>query len=222
MDLVVLIDQPGFTAVSAGRVLKQSEAASVTQADELLRRASERVRRLRSRLKQAHEEERVRARQDGELQAKQEWAARLAAVKAAHHVTLNDLAPLLVDIVFDAVTQVLGQTDPLQLMQSALQAVNGMLKQARWARLRVHPSQVETARLALAGFSADTVAVAQMLTVIPDASVPLQGCVFETDIGIADASLDLQLAAIRTAVESAVAELAQQRASGVALSQVLA
>lgn len=222
MELVVLIDKPGFTAVSDSRVLKQSEAVCITQADELLQQTSARVRRLRARLKRAHSEEHLRARQAGALEAEREWAARLAAAAAARHVTLNDLSPILVGIVLDAVSQVLGETDAVQRLNSALQAVNGLLKQAKWARLKVHPSELEAAKLALANFADDTGSVVAMVTVLPDAAVALQGCVFETDIGIADASLDLQLAAIRTAVESAVAELAKQRASGVALSQVLA
>ena len=47
------------------------------------------------------------------------------------------------------------------------------------------------------------------VSVIADASVAPDACVFETDIGVADASLSVQLDAIRRVVESAVAQLVE-------------
>jgi len=219
MDLVVLIDRPDLTVVHPGRLLKRADAALVAQADELLGRLDARERQMQAQCRQAYENEMQRGRDAGEAQARQEWAERLAAVHAARHIALNDLAPTLVDIVSDAVSLVLRRADRQQLIAGALEAVNDMLRQARWAKLRLHPSQLAAARRSLDDMAQHTGTGREFVTLVGDASLDEDDCIFETDAGIADASLDVQLAAIRSAVESAVAHLAAQRATGQALSQ---
>lgn len=211
MELVVLIDRPGFAALSESRVLKHSDVLSITEAADLLAQAQTRDERMQEEARVTLAEQRLRAHSAGVLQAQQEWASRLAAAEAARHVTLNDLAPTLVGIVVDAVSLVLKRADPQQLMDSALLAVADLLRQARWARLKVHPTRVEEAQRALGRLAVK--GEGQMVTVIADPTAELHACVFETDVGIADASLDVQIGAIRVAVESAVAQLAEQRES---------
>lgn len=210
MDLVVLIDRPGFTATGTSRLLKQADAVAVTEADDLLARAQARDRLMLEQTLTAYEDARTRGHRSGAADAEQEWAARLAAAHAARHITLHSLAPTLVEIVLDAVGAVLQGADRQQFVAAALAAVHGRLQQARWAKLRVHPAQVDTAHAALA----DSNAIGRALvTVVADPALDIDDCVFETDAGIADASLGVQLAAIRTAIEAAIASLGTGEAS---------
>ncbi|RQP21323.1 FliH/SctL family protein [Piscinibacter terrae] len=219
MDLVVLIDRPDLTVAHPGRLLKRADANLVTQADELLGRLGARERQMQAQWQQAYETHKQRGLVAGEAQARQEWAERLAAAHAARHIALTDLAPTLVDIVSDAVGLVLRRTDRRQLIASALEAVDDMLRQARWAKLRLHPSQLAAARRALDDVARHVGSGRELVTLVGDALLGEDDCIFETDVGIADASLGVQLAAIRSAVESAVAHLSAQRAAGQALSQ---
>jgi type III secretion protein L len=209
MDLVVLIDQPFFTVTSASRVIKRRDVATVSQAAQVLQRAQAHDQLMREKILQSYEQERARGYNQGLLEAQEEWAQRLAAAQAARYLALKDLAPTLVDIVVEGVSVILKNADPQQLMASALASVAGLIKQARWARLRVHPQQADAARSMLDTFAQQAGSKLDWVSVIADASVAPDVCVFETDIGIADASLSVQLGAIRRAVESAVAQLVE-------------
>lgn len=204
MDLVVLIDKPGCTVTARGRLLKQAEAGAVMQAADLLARARARDELLLEQSVAGYEEALQRGLAEGVAQAKAQWTGRLAAAAAARRLALNDLAPAMVEMVVDALALVLRNANRRQLMAAALQAVEGLLTQARWARLRVHPSQADTARDVLGEFDARH-AGAGLVTVLADPSLGPEDCIFETDAGIADAGLQVQLAAIRGALEGVVA-----------------
>jgi type III secretion system HrpE/YscL family protein len=204
MDLVVLIDLPDLTVASKSRLLKKPDAEALTQAADILERARARDQLMLKQTLNGYEQARQRGRRQGLAQAEAQWAGRLAAAAAARQVALRDLAPVMVDLVVDAATLVLKNANRRQLMAAALQAVDGLLKQARWARLRVHPSQADAARETLGEFDARH-SGAGLVTVIADPSLQTDDCIFETDAGIADASLGVQLSAIRSALEKAVA-----------------
>ncbi|MBA2723607.1 MAG: type III secretion system stator protein SctL [Methylibium sp.] len=219
MDLVVLIDLPELTVASKSRLLKKADAEHLTQAADVLERTRARDQLMLKQTLNGYEQARQRGRRQGLAQAEAEWAGRLAAAAAAKQLALRDLAPTMIDLVVDATALVLRNADRRQLMTAALQAVDGLLKQARWARLRVHPSQADAARETLGEFDARHSGAA-LITVVPDPSLKPEDCIFETDVGIADASLDVQLGAIRSALEKAVAshvERAQACASATPL-----
>ena len=209
MDLVVLVDRPDFTVTSASRVIKRHDVATVSQAAQMLQRAQEHGELMREKTLQSYEQERTRGYNQGILEAQEEWAQRLATAQAARHLALTDLAPTLVDIVVDGVSVILKNADPQQLMASALATVSDLIKQARWARLRVHPQQADAARSMLDTFAQQAGSKLDWVSVVADASVAQDACVFETDSGISDASLSVQLGAIRRAVESAVAQMVE-------------
>ncbi len=206
MDLVVLTDLPAFAVSTTSRLLKQRDVAAVTEANALLRRAESRDKSLLDQTLAAHEESRQRGFAQGLEKATRELANRLAVAQAARHVALHDLTPTLVEIVADAVAVLVKNAPRRALLASALDTVSGMIRQARWARLRVHPTQVDEARAALAEARTD-MAAADIVSIVGDAMINPDGCIFETDVGIADASLDVQLAAVRTAVTSALASI---------------
>lgn len=202
MDLVVLTDAAACKVVATSRVLKHADAAPVMEAAQLLVLARQREAATVAQARAAQQQAREQGLKDGREQARAEYAGRLAAAEVARHVGLRELSPVLVDIVADAVAVLLRQADRATLLGAAIEAVDGLLKQARWARLRVHPDQADAARMALAA------AAIPIATVLVDPTLGLDACSFETDVGIADASLQVQLDALRVAVQQAVDGLA--------------
>ena len=209
MDLVVLTDHPGLWVASGNRILKPDEAVAVNQLSELLAHGQARDKMLLRQSVQAFEAERVKGYELGLAQARNETAAHLCAISAARYTALVDLSPTLVDIVMEAVGLLTRGGDRTWLLAKALEAVSGLLKQARWARLTVHPSQLEAAHRALEGMPPQD-GFHRLISVEADVGLGLEDCLFETDAGIADASLEVQLNAIRASVAQAVADFAKE------------
>lgn len=207
MGLVVLIDQPDFTVASESRLIKKQDAVAIAQAAKVVRRAKRYWRETREETARCLEQERERGYRQGVLDAQAEWTERLAAAAAARHWALEDLAPTLVGIVTEAVSVIVRNADPQQLLASALASVSDLIKQVRWVRLRVHVEQADAARVMLDDFARQSGRGVDWVSVVADASVAPDTCVFETDVGIADASASVQLDVVRGAVQSAVSQL---------------
>jgi type III secretion protein L len=206
MDLVVLSALPTHVLAVKGAVIKGADATRVLPVTDALAMAKQLGVEQNNLVAQAMATAHHKGLLAGRAQAAAEYAGKLAKAEAARHAALRELQPALVDMVIQAVEVVVRQQDRQQLLVSALNAVDGLIRQARWARLRVHPSAAEAARAALAqtvgGMSPN-----QIVSVIPDAEMDVDGCVFETDIGMADGSLNVQLRALRVAVQAAFAAL---------------
>ena len=209
MDMVVLIDSPGFRVLNRGRLLKSADVPVVAEACDLLRRAHERDKLMLQQTMTAYEQARQNGWQHGLKDAQALMSARLASAAAAKQLALVDLSPTLVNIVSSAMSLLLKNADRSQLLSSSFDAVSGLLKKAQWAELRVHPSQADMARRTLSQSSA-SLGTLTPVTVVGDAALKLDDCIFETDVGIADASLSVQLQAINTALEAAISSLVQQ------------
>lgn len=217
MDMVVLIDSPGFRVLNRSRLLKNAEVPAVTEVTDLLHRAYERDKLMLQQTMTAYEQARQDGWQQGIDEAKALMSARLAAAVVAKQLALVDLSPILVNIVSSAMSLLLKNADPARLLTSSMEAVGGLLKKAQWAKLRVHPSHAEMARRTLGQSSANLGSLTS-IAVVADATLAPEDCIFETDVGIADASLSVQLQAINTALEAAIASLVHKAGSVQALA----
>lgn len=207
MELVVLSTLQNRVVAATGKVIKAEDSAQVCSALELLDTAKKIAAQQDMLVREATQKAHARGLQTGRDEASREYSARLARAEAARHVEMRDLKPALVDVVMQAVEAVVRGTDRRHLLSKSVEAVDTLLRQARWARLRVHPSAVEAAKAALAD-SADLGGVAlELVAVVSDTDVGEDGCVFETDVGMADGSLGVQLELLRDAVTAAVNSL---------------
>ncbi len=204
MELVVLSAVPGHMVAATGRVIKAADSVQVAQAVELLESAKAIAKERHRLVQDAVQDGHAQGLREGREQARDEYAARLANAEAARHTTLRYLRPALVDTVMQAVELVVRSANRQDLLAKALESVDMLVRQARWARLRVHPSAVDATRAALADHAFGAAAHIDMVGVVADLDVGEDGCIFETDVGIADASLNVQLEALRAAVMAAV------------------
>jgi type III secretion protein L len=218
MDLVVLSALPTHLLANKGAIIKSADATRSLSAADALAMAGQAVARQKQLVAGATAKGHQKGLLAGGVQAQAEYAGRLARAEAARHAVLQELQPVLVDLVMQAVEVVVRQQNRQDLIASALDSIDALIREARWARLRVHPSAVEAARDALAQEHGG-VSPNRIVSVIPDAGLSVDGCVFETDVGMADASLAVQLATLREAVEAAFEALAPPAGHEAALGE---
>jgi type III secretion protein L len=202
MDMVVLIDSPNFKLLNGSRLIKSTTASAVIDAADLVKRAQNHHALAEEKSNDLYEEARRNGLKKGLEEASAQMAEQLAKVISARQVALKDLGPMLANIVTDTVKSILKGANIDHVYASALEAVNGLTKKAQWVELRVHPEHVNHAQAAV---NMLTTGVASMpaITVVSDISLDIYDCIFQTDVGIADASLNMQLESIRAVVEGA-------------------
>jgi hypothetical protein len=109
------------------------------------------------------------------------------------------------------------------LFARAVTAVERLVEGADYLKVRVHPDDYEVAqrefKLASAGWNKGGRAV--VLSVSPDRTLAPGSCLCESDLGIVDASLDVQLNAVRDAVTRAVERSEANGNSGVEVDEAV-
>jgi type III secretion protein L len=162
----------------------------------------------------AAEQERARAYREGLerglREANEQWTERAMRVAWSRQRDLERQTERLSQIVAMAIDRILEKEDRGALYQRAVRTVARLVKDVPLLRLRVPEAERDTAQAAVDAVLSSLEAPPR-IEVTADASLDDGGCIFETDNGVVDASLDVQLAAIKRAVTRA-AELAAAEA----------
>lgn len=140
--------------------------------------------------------------EQGRRRAVQEWQARQIGYAIDRGQALRALHQKLAGIVTGAVERIVRTESREALYQRALDSVGGLTHGATSLALRVNPADYEEAHNALAALPEPPHGVT--LQVTADDSLQPGSCVFESDLGVLDASLHTQLHGLRTAMERAV------------------
>jgi type III secretion protein L len=201
-DVAELTDASALKADAVQRA-QAIVAEAQAQAQQILQAAHEQAQAIVADAQQSVEAALESARQEGERQSALEWHERQAshAVKTAH--TLRGMHERLADVVTNAVERIVQSENRSALYQRALKSVQSLSRSATALTLRVSPDDAEAAREGLAGV-AELQTLGTTVEVQVDASLAPGSCIFESDMGVVDASLSTQLDALRAAMARAV------------------
>jgi type III secretion protein L len=176
------------------------------QAAAIIAQAESDARQLLERAQTEYAEAASRGYEDGTRRAAEEWFARSAQAMAERKAVQISLRERMAELVVAAVEQITRHEDRSVLFARAVTAVERLVEGADYLKVRVHPDDYEVAqrefKLASAGWNKGGRAV--VLSVSPDRTLAPGSCLCESDLGIVDASLDVQLNAVRDAVTRAV------------------
>lgn len=150
----------------------------------------------------------------GRREALSQWYARTAQLLAHRYELQMSLRQRVAELVVSAVEKIVVNEQPAALFARASDVVERIIEGSRCLQVRVHPDERDAA---VEGFSH---AVAQwrergqpvQLTVLADRTLEPGACVCESDIGSVDASLKVQVDAVRTAVDAALRRVAGEAA----------
>jgi type III secretion protein L len=153
----------------------------------------------------------------GRLEAAAQWYARTAELLAQRHDVQMSMRDRIAGLVVSAVERIVVNEQPAAMFARAATAVERIVDGSSYLRVRVSPDQRDAAAeefaRAAAGWRENGRAV--QITVIADRTLEVGACVCETDIGSMDASLGVQIEAVRGAVNAALRRaLAQDRKTG--------
>jgi type III secretion protein L len=151
------------------------------------------------------------AREAGQAQglaeAAAQWHARRLDTQWQRSGDLAAQKQIMAQVVVSAVERIVRVEPAHALVERALAQVGDLLRGAAEARLCVHPADVPSAQRAVDALPALRGGEGA-LQVVGDPTLAPHSCRFESDLGVLDASLDLQLASLRRAIEAACAKAA--------------
>ena len=203
---MLLIKKGDFILQSDRRVVKAADVATVRSAAEIVAVAEAQAAQIREDAKAAYEEERKKGYDKGIADGKTEIAMQKLDLVDSSVAFMENVEEKMSGIVMKAlkscVTEIGDREMVIQIVRKTMAAV---IRTQRQVTLKVAPELVETVRARVSELTA-TFPTIETFDVVEDPRLKGSSCVLETEAGVADASVDSQLAAIERSLKKHIAK----------------
>jgi type III secretion protein L len=215
----LLIDS--FDIKHVGKVLKAESYAALTDGREMLeatrvkcdeilenaRResggivsaANEKAKAIVEEAKKEKEEEKKRGYADGLESGKQEASNVMMEFVTKSASSFAKLENDVTEVVKTALRKIIGKIDKTDLLVSVVKNSLQKIKMQKQATLKVSPAEVQMLRDRANELTKDTPLI-EFLDICADAHLKQGSCILETELGVIDASIQVQVEAIENAL----------------------
>ena len=202
---MLLINKENFKLQSDRRVVKAADAATVRSAAEIVAAAEAEAARIREEAKAAFEEERRRGYEKGLADGKLEISMQKLDLVDSSVAFMESVEQKMAEVVMKALRAFVVEVgDEEMVMQIVRKTLNAVIRTQRQVTLKVAPEVVGVVRSRVAEFRASYPTV-ETLDVVEDPRLKGAACILETEAGVADASVETQLAAIEKSLKKHIA-----------------
>lgn len=202
---MLLVNKPNFVLASDRRVVKATDVGTVRAAVDILAAAEAEAARIREEAKAAFEAERQRGYAQGVAEGKMEIAAQKLDLVDASVSFMEGVEEKMADVVMKALRSfVVDVGDRKMVVQIVRKTMAAVIRTQKQVVLKVAPEMVATVTARVAEFRA-AYPIIETLDVVADARLSGAACVLETEAGVADASVETQLAAIEKSLKRHIA-----------------
>ena len=203
---MLLMNKPGFALQADRRVVKAADAATVRSAAEIIAAAESEAARIREESKAAFEAEKRRGYEKGLDDGKMEIAMQKLDQVDSSVAFMENVEEKMAEVVMKALkTCVTEIGDREMVMQIVRKTMNAVIRTQKQVTLKVAPDMVETVRARVSELPAASPTV-ETFDVVEDPRLKGAACVLETEAGVADASVETQLAAIEKSLRKHIAK----------------
>ena len=203
---MLLINKGDFVLQSDRRGVKAADVATVRSAAEIVAAAEARAAQIREDAKAAYEEERKKGYDKGIADGKTEIAMQKLDLVDSSVAFMENVEEKMSDIVMKALKSCVAEIgDREMVIQIVRKTMAAVIRTQRQVTLKVAPELVETVRARVSELTA-TFPTIETFDVVEDPRLKGSSCVLETEAGVADASVDSQLAAIERSLKKHIAK----------------
>ena len=202
---MLLIGKPDFTLTSDRRLVKASEVATVMSAAEIVAAAEAEAARIREEAKAAFEEEKKRGFEKGLQDGKLEIAMQKLEQVDQSVAFMESVEGKMADIVMKALKSCVVEIGDREMVINIVRkTMNAVIRTQRHVTLKVAPEMVAVVKERVSALRVDYPTV-ETFDVVEDPRLKGPACILETEAGVADASVETQLAAIERSLKRHIA-----------------
>ncbi len=177
------------------KILRAHDVQRFSEATNLLAEARQRAAAIVTEAEAEAEIRRQRGFQEGVREGKLKVAEQMMDTLNRMAVSLESIEEQVVHTVIRAVRKVIGDMEDRELIAEVVANLMASVRQTRAVNLRVHPDMVEHVRIRVTDLLRDHPTL-KYVDVVADSSLAARDCVLESEVGVIDAGVDVQLAAI--------------------------
>ena len=202
---MLLIGKPNFTLTSDRRLVKATEVATVKSAAEIVAVAEAEAARIREEAKIAFEEEKKRGFEKGLQDGKLEIAMQKLEQVDQSVAFMESVEGKMADIVMKALKSCVVEIGDREMVVNIVRkTMSAVIRTQRHVTLKVAPEMVAVVKERVSALRLDYPTV-ETFDVVEDPRLKGPACILETEAGVADASVETQLAAIERSLKRHIA-----------------
>lgn len=197
---MLLVKKQSFELSTSARLVKAADVQTVCDARSVIASAEAEAARLAEAAKAAFEEERRRGYEKGLADVQEEVSRRKLELAEESAAFMQSVEKRMCDIVMKALRKCVDEIgDGEMVVQIVRKLMKAAVRNQRQITLRVAPDMAEHVRSRMDGILADFPHMDEV-DVQEDSRLKGTACVVETAAGIADASIETQLAAVEDSI----------------------
>ena len=202
---MLLTNRQNLSLESDRRLVKAADVATVRRAEDIIADAEAEAARIREEAKAAFEAEKKRGYDEGIQNGKMEIAMQKLDLVDESVAFMESVEGKMADVVMKALKSCVVEIgDKDMVVNIVRKTMNAVIRTQRHVTLKVAPEMVETVKGRLQEIMTPYPTV-ETFDVVEDARIKGPACVLETEAGVADASVDTQLAAIERSLKRHIA-----------------
>lgn len=199
MGTVFRVDGPRLTPAPGTRLITAADAALLVDAQKLLDTAREKAAALESEARELCQKLKEEAFQEGLAQGRMEQSEKIMETVSSTVEYLENVEQSLVGVVMRSIRKVLGEMPEDERIVRIVRQALGSVRDQQRVVLRVAPDDENSLRQALSAMMATTPGRSSFLELVADGRLPRGACLLESELGVVDASLEVQLKALENA-----------------------
>ena len=202
---MLLVKKPDFVLATDRRLVKATDVATVRSSEEIIAAAEADAARIREEAKAAFEEEKKRGYEKGLADGKMEITMQKLDLLDSSVAFMEGVEQKMADVVMKALKSFVVEVGDREMVVNIVRkTLNAVIRTQRHVTLKVAPEMVGVVKERVASFRQDYPTV-ETFDVIEDSRLKGSACILETEAGVADASVETQLAAIEKSLQRHIA-----------------
>ncbi|MBQ9536444.1 MAG: HrpE/YscL family type III secretion apparatus protein [Desulfovibrionaceae bacterium] len=203
MDTLFHILMSHITPAPGTRILKVEDYATLVKAQDLLDTAQAQAEAIKQQAEAVYTERHQQGYEDGMMEGRMEQAEKMLETGMQAVEYLQGLEQQIVAVVTQAVRKVIGELDDKERIVRIVRTALDQVRARQNVIIRVAPAEEDYVREAIKPMLARGSTIAG-LELVADQRLEPGSCILESEMGVVDASLEVQLKAIEHALTSKI------------------
>ncbi|WP_257279837.1 MULTISPECIES: HrpE/YscL family type III secretion apparatus protein [unclassified Endozoicomonas] len=189
-----------LTIDPSAKVLKTQDYADYLESKDIIKKARDHAREILEQSRQAYEKEKQRGFEEGLAESKVDQAEQMLKVVSRTINYLSEVEKALADILMSGIKKIIGEYDQEELAVSLVKNALQHVRNEKQVTIRIPPSQFKMVKARLNEILAEYKGVG-FINLVSDQRLSTGDCIMESDVGVVDASVDLQIKALQKRFE---------------------
>ncbi len=181
-------------------ILKANEYVSLVEANAMLQAARDEALLIKQEAQKTFEEEKIRGYEEGLEEGRLEMAERTFEAIAKGIDFIESLEKTTVDLVMKSLQRILDEMPPEERVVSVVRRSLSYVRGQKDVIIHVCPEDLSLVQDEIASLT-NTAYGIDSIRIVADAKLSAGACVLESNLGIIDASLSVQMAVLRRVFE---------------------